>query len=106
MAKFVLLYTGGGMADTEAQQAESLQAWGTWFGTLGSALVDGGNPFTPQAKKIAADGAVSDMSGAALSNGYSILSADSLDAAVQLAKGCPLLADGGQIAVHETFNVM
>jgi len=107
MTKFVLLYSGGGMADTEAQRAATLHAWGAWFGKLGSALIDGGNPFTPMAKKIAADGAVSDMSGAALSNnGYSILSADSLDAAVQLARGCPLLADGGQIAVHETLNVM
>ena len=39
-------------------------------------------------------------------SGYSILTADSLDAATTMAKGCPVLAGGGKIAVFETFNVM
>src|SRR6266705_2582581 len=49
MANFVLLYSGGSMPETEAEQAAVMQAWGAWFGQLGSALVNGGNPFTPQA---------------------------------------------------------
>ena len=60
MANFVLLYSGGSMPETEAEQAAVMQAWGAWFGQLGSALVDGGNPFTPQAKHIASNGKVSD----------------------------------------------
>ena len=38
--------------------------------------------------------------------GYTILKANSLDAAAALAKGCPVLHGGGQISVFETFNVM
>ena len=38
--------------------------------------------------------------------GYSILKADSLDAAVALAKGCPVLAGGAAVVVSETFPVM
>ena len=38
--------------------------------------------------------------------GYTILKADSLDAATALAKGCPVLEGGGQISVFETFNIM
>jgi predicted enzyme related to lactoylglutathione lyase len=60
MANFVLLYTGGGMPETEAEQAAVMQAWTTWYGQLGSAVVDGGNPFTPVAKRIASNGTVSD----------------------------------------------
>ena len=41
MANFVLLFSGGGMPETEAEQAAVLQAWGAWYGQLGSALVDG-----------------------------------------------------------------
>jgi hypothetical protein len=37
--------------------------------------------------------------------GYSIIQAGSLDAAVELAKGCPILESGGSIEVCETFNI-
>jgi hypothetical protein len=39
-------------------------------------------------------------------SGYSIIKADSLDAAVALAKGCPVLKGGATIMVFETFNAM
>jgi hypothetical protein len=104
MAKYLLVYHGGGMPEGEAAQAESMAAWGTWFQNLGPALADGGNP-TGQAKTIAS-GAVSDGGGANPATGYSLISADGIDAAVELAKGCPVLASGGSIEVAETFDVM
>src|SRR5947199_8727678 len=106
MANFVLLYSGGSMPESEAQQAAVMQAWGAWFGGFGSALVDGGNPFTPRAKSIASNGSVSDGPVGTMATGYSIIKADSLDAAVEMAKGCPVLQGGGQITVYETFPVM
>ena len=77
MAKFVLLYSGGSMPETEADQAAVLQAWGAWYGQLGSAVVDGGNPFTPAAKSIASDGSVGDGPVGTMATGYTIISADS-----------------------------
>ena len=106
MASFVLLYSGGSMPESEAEQAAVMQAWGAWFGGLGSALVDGGNPFTPMAKSIASDGTVSDGPVGTMASGYSIIKADSLDAAVEMARGCPVLQGGAQITVFETFPVM
>lgn len=106
MANFVLLYSGGSMAQTQAEQAAQLQVWTTWFGKLGSAVVDGGNPFTPGAKHIASNGAVSDGPAGTLATGYSILKADSLAAAVEMARGCPVLQSGGQVQVYETINAM
>lgn len=106
MANYVLLYSGGGMPETEAEQAAVLQAWGAWYGALGSAVVDGGNPFSGQVKSIASNGSVSDGPVGSMASGYSIISAGSLDEAVEKAKSCPILQSGGQISVYETFNVM
>ena len=106
MANFVLLYSGGSMAESEAEQAAVMQAWGAWFGGLGSAVVDGGNPFTPKAKRIARDGTVGDGPVGTMASGYSILTADSLGAAVEMARSCPVLQGGAQISVYETFPVM
>src|SRR5262245_12332082 len=106
MANFLLLYSGGSMPATEAEQAAVLQAWGEWYGRLGSAVVDGGNPFTPVAKSVASDGTVSDGPVGTPASGYTVISADSLDAAVNMAKACPVLQSGAQISVYETFNVM
>ena len=104
MAKYLLLYSCGSMPETEAEQAAVMKAWDSWFHELGGALADGGNPFTPATKSISSDGAVSDKAPSA--SGYSILEADSLDAAVALAKGCPVLQGGAGISVYETLNVM
>jgi hypothetical protein len=45
MAKFVFVYHGGASGSTPEEQDKIMAAWGKWFGQLGEALVDGGNPF-------------------------------------------------------------
>ena len=106
MANFVLLYVGGSMPEDEAGQAAAMQAWGAWYGGLGDSVVDPGKPFSPAAKSIASDGTVSDSAIGTPASGYTIIKADSLDAAVGAAKGCPLLQAGGRISVYETFDMM
>lgn len=106
MANFVLVYTGGTPPQSEAEGAAVMQAWIAWFTELGAAVVDAGNPFTPVAKHIASNGSVSDNVPGVPATGYSVLKADSLDAAVKMAQGCPQLKSGGQISVYEAINVM
>ena len=106
MANYLLAYHGGGgMAQDEAARNALMAQWGKWFQDLGSALVDGGNPVM-KARTITSKGAVSDGGGQNPVSGYSVIKADSLDAAVKLAKGCPVLAGGGSIEVAETVNAM
>ncbi|HEX9122402.1 MAG TPA: hypothetical protein VF984_03455 [Actinomycetota bacterium] len=106
MADFVLLYTGGSMPETEEEQARVMQAWTDWFGTIGAGLKDGGNPFTPAARTVGSDGSVKDGAPGPLHSGYTIVQADSLDAATAIAKGSPVLQGGGSITVYETFEAM
>lgn len=105
MATYLLAYHGGGMPETEEEQAQVMAAWGQWFGAVGAGMVDGGNP-VGATRTIAPNGSVSDGGGANPVSGYSIIKADSMDAAVELAKSCPLLRSGGSIEVCETFAVM
>lgn len=106
MTKFVLIYTGGGMPETEAEQAKVMQDWADWYTNLGSAVVDPGNPIGPVSKRIASNGDVSNGSTNPMTTGYTILSAESLDDAVKMAKKCPVLEGGAEISVFETFDVM
>ena len=100
MAKFVFLYTGGQMAETPEAQEQSMQEWGTWLGSLGDSVSDIGNPFG--ASSTLSDGGAS-SGGASSIGGYSIVSAESLDDATSLAKGCPVLAGGGSVEVYEAL---
>jgi len=98
MAKYVFAYKGGGMAETEEEQKAAMEAWGAWFGGLGSAVVDAGNPF---AGSTSVGG-----NGTSGLTGYSILSADSLDAASKHAESCPVLTNGGSVEVYEVLELM
>jgi hypothetical protein len=100
VANFVLVYKGG---KPSGDAAAANAAWGAWFGQLGGAVVEGGNPFGPS-KTVGSGGAVSDGAASSLT-GFSILKADSLDAAAALAKGCPVIANGGTIEVYETIKM-
>jgi hypothetical protein len=105
MAKYLLAYHGGGMPETEEEGARVMAAWGAWMGAVGASMVDGGNP-VGQAATVASDGSSSAGGGSNPVTGYSIVSADSLDAAIALVQGCPILAAGGSVEVCETFDVM
>lgn len=101
MGKYIFIYRGGkGMGDTPEAQSEEMAAWGAWFGQLGPAIVDGGAPFGASTSVSAAGGGA-----AAGMTGYTIVSADSLDAAAVLAKGCPVLAGGGTVDVYDCIDM-
>ena len=99
MGKFVLIYKGGAMAETPAAQEAAMNEWMGWFGSLGAAVLDGGNPFAASAT-VGSGG-----SGASGLAGYSILSADDLAGAVKLAGGCPVLKSGGTVEVYEAMDM-
>ena len=85
MKKFVFLAVG-----YETPSEEIKDAWMNWFGSIRDHLVDSGNPFGP-GMEITSDGVnkLSHDKGAIA--GYTIINAESMDEAVQIAKGCPII---------------
>lgn len=100
MGTYLFAYRGGQMAETDEERQAVMAAWGAWFGRLGDAVVDMGNPFAGSTS-VGGNGAA----GATLT-GYSVVKSDSLDGAAELAKGCPVLGGGGSVDVYETITVM
>ena len=75
-----------------------MKVWVAWFEKLGKTIVDAGKPFG-QGKIVTSSGI---RDGANASNGYTIVQAENLSAAAAVAKGCPIIADGGEVQVFET----
>lgn len=100
MANYLFTYHGGGMPESEEEGAKVMAAWEAWMGSLGSALVEPGNPVGPSAT-VAADGTTAPFHGEDTVTGYSIVDAPDLDAATALAKGCPIRDAGGWVEVGE-----
>jgi len=104
MTKYLFVYHGGGAPEGKAEQAKVMDAWGQWMGSMGSALVDGGNP-VGKSSTVNKDGSVADNGGANPASGYSLVEAESLEAALAHAKGCPILAAGGSVEVAATIDM-
>lgn len=104
MTNFVLVYTGGGMPESEAEGAKVMAAWGEWYGAMGDAIVDGGNPFGAS-KSVTADGVSDGPVSSPAPTGYTIITADSLDDAAAKVSNHPHISYGGQVSVFETFQM-
>jgi hypothetical protein len=98
MTKFLFVYHGGGVPQSKQEQARLMDLWGKWFSGLGTAVVDGGNPVGKSAT-VMSDKSVVAHGGANPASGYSIVQADTLEAALAMAKGCPILANSGSVEV-------
>ncbi len=101
MTKYLFTYHGGGMPESEEEQATHMAAWGEWMGANGQAFLDIGAP-VGASKTVGAD-SVGDGGGV---GGYSIVEAADFDTAVKIAKGCPVVTlSGGTVEIGETIDV-
>lgn len=104
MTKYLFVYHGGSMPATPAEQARVMDLWGKWFGGMGAGVVDGGNP-VGKSTTVLGNGSVVPDGGANPASGYSVVQAASLDAAVAMAKGCPILHNGGSVEVAPIIDM-
>lgn len=104
MPKYMLAYHGGGMPESEQEQARHMAAWGEWMGSIGAAFVDHGVPCS--IARTVTKGGVTDGGGPNPISGYGLIEAADIDAAVEMAKGCPIVTlSDGSVEVAETFEV-
>ncbi len=97
MPSYVLAFRG--RSDRTAGAGEEA-AWGQWFQEIGGIVVDFGH----RVGRVSALGSSGTDTGAGrdVLTGYVVITADNLEAAVAVAKGCPGLQHGGGVEVGET----
>jgi hypothetical protein len=95
MPKFVFAYR---IQEGNPGSPDAMAQWMAWFEELGAAVVDPGNP-------VSARSSLGNCGSGSALGGYSLITADDLEAAVTLAKGCPALADGGGVEVGELMSM-
>jgi hypothetical protein len=109
MKDFLLIYR---MDYSQAQKrtVDEAQAmtkkWMDWIGSIAAQnkLVDRGNRLDASGRvvkpnNVVTNGPYSDIKESL--GGYSLIRAENYDAAVELAKGCPVLTVGGNVEVRE-----
>jgi hypothetical protein len=92
MPSFIYAYHGGKKPDTPEEGAAEMEKWKAWVEGLGEAMTNPGTPLG-MSKTLSADG-VADNGGSNPLAGFSVVTADSIDAAIEMAKDCPFLKMG------------
>jgi|SRR6185312_2016830 len=107
MKDFLFVFRGSGMPNASPDEMQAMtKRWMDWIGGIAAQnkLGDRGNRLFPSGKvvkpgNIITDGPYSEIKESI--GGYSIVKANSLEEATELAKGCPGLTNGGTVEVRE-----
>ena len=111
MSEFVFLFRGRERMSSAEQQQKTLEKWGAWMSELNQRdlMTNPGLPLQDAAKHIAgADGAVHDGPFAEIKdlvNGFIVVTANDIDAACEIAKGCPIFEQGGGVEVRPVASM-
>ena len=113
MSEFVFLYRGGERpSGTPEQMQQVMQKWMGWMKELGAKghLKSAGLPLEASGKlvvgkesKKVVDGPFAEAKDVV--GGFSIIEAKDIVEAAELAKGCPILAIGGDVEVRPAMKM-
>ncbi|OIQ34239.1 MAG: hypothetical protein BM559_06590 [Roseobacter sp. MedPE-SWchi] len=104
MPQFIFAYHGGKTPENAEEGAAVMEAWKSWMGSMGAALVVPGNPVG--LSKTVSQGGIAEDGGANPLSGYSVVEARDQAAACDMARGCPMVVSGhGSVEVAELVEM-
>lgn len=103
MQKFLLAYHGGKRFETKEEGLAHMDNWRAWMAGLGDAVVDRGAP-VGMSKTVGPDG-VTDDGGPNPLSGITIVQAETIEGALDMARACPHVAIGGTIEVAPILDM-
>ena len=99
MTQYIITYLGGDHPSSPEEGKKQFAKYQEWLSSLGDAAVSPANPLK-NTTTVNSDGTVATGSTTSMS-GYTIVEADSMEAALEMAKACPFLDIGGSLEVSE-----
>jgi hypothetical protein len=99
MSNYIFAFHGGKKPESPEEGAKVMAKWGAWMGQLGAAIVNPGGPLG-DSHTVSSSG-VAENGGSNPVSGFTLIEADSLAAAIEMSKGCPILDDDGTVEVAE-----
>ena len=103
MKQFVLVYLGGNQPSSEEEANKHYSKYVEWLSSLGDAVIIPTIPLK-DTTTVSPDGTVREGGGSAMS-GFTIIKADSMEAALSIAQNCPFLEIGGSLEVSEMMQM-
>lgn len=103
MPNYVITYIGGNRPATPEEGKQHFAKYMEWLSALGEAAVSPANPLG-STRTVNPDGTVEEGSKTSMS-GYTIVSANTIDDAIAMAKDCPFLEIGGSLEVSELMQM-
>jgi hypothetical protein len=106
MANFLFIYRGGNTSQmTPDEMQRHMQKWQTWIteGLQKGWLIEPGDALTREGRVVRGKNVVTDgpfVEAKEIVGGFSIARAETIEAAAELAKGCPGLLAGGNVEVR------
>ncbi|MCU7931225.1 MAG: YciI family protein [Candidatus Thiodiazotropha sp. (ex Codakia rugifera)] len=103
MPRYFITYLGGNQPSSPEEGKQHFAKYKAWLSSLGDAAVSPANPLK-DTSTVNPDGTV--ISGGTTSiSGFTIIDADSMEAALLIAKACPFLDIGGSLEVSELMQM-
>jgi len=103
MSQYIITYLGGDQPSTPEEGKQHYAKYMGWLSSLGDSAVSPANPLK-DTSTVNSDGTVTAGSTTTMS-GYTIIEAQSMDAALAVAKACPFLEIGGSLEVSELMQM-
>lgn len=103
MSQYMITYLGGNKPSTPEEGKQHFVKYKEWLSALGEAVVSPANPLK-DTSIVNPDGSVTAGSQTSMS-GYTIVSAENMQAALDMAKACPFLDIGGTLEVSEMIQM-
>ena len=103
MPQYMIAYLGGNQPSSPEEGQQHRAKYMDWLSSLGASAVSPANPLK-DTSTVNSDGTVTAGSATSMS-GFTIIEADSLEAALSIAKACPFLDIGGSLEVSELIQM-
>ncbi len=103
MANFMIAYYGGSQPSSKEEGMAQMGKWKVWVEGLGENVINPGTPL--MSTKIVTSSDVKDENNPNAMKGFAVVKAESIEAAVEIAKSDPFMDADGTIRVSQMMEM-